>query len=238
MSNSETLRFGFVRPENGTGSALVAASELFVDVPHDLFVLSHEVSGADAALQATKDLVDIHATENAVRLTITPSIIPIQSSFDRLKRSNQLGRVLTLLDAFDEVAHPDRKDPVINISTRDRVGRNNTNGLRVRLALPEGVADEYLSEVATQYMLDMARQVDYKPEQDTTELVKATVSRHSDIRLHANSKRFDHSLSSDVRVDPLSSERLLSGHGLHSNERKFICIAGAVAIAHAAELLS
>lgn len=238
MNNQESLQFGFVRPEISSGNLVRANSRLYIDVPHDLYELAHEVPGAEAALQTTKDLLDVQASESTVRLTITPERVAVHSSFDKLKRSNQLGRVLTLLDAFDEVAHPDRKDPTINISTHDRIGRNHTNGLRVRLILPETVPESELSLVATQFMLDMAQQVHYKPDQDTTKLVKAAVSRVSDIQLHADSKRFMHSLSSDVRVDPASNDRLLSGRGLHSNERKFICIAGAVAIAHARELLS
>lgn len=235
MNNLETLRFGFVRPENGP-VASATEPRLSLLVPDQLFDASQEVPGVQAALAQSQDVLAVEKDASNTRLTVVAYGAP-ENQIERLKRNMQLGKVLTIFDALDNVAHPDHKDPTINISTHDRIGRSQNTELRVRLQLPEILSDTDLTEVATTHMLALAKQLDYKPGQDSSTLVKAIVSRVSDIQLHADSKRFAHSLSSDVRVVPQSSERLLTGHGLHSNERKFICIAGAVAIAHAAELL-
>lgn len=239
MNNLETLRFGFVRPENGSGTIDGANQHLFVDVPTNLFLESKKVVGVESALELTAGLLDVDTTQSVARLTVLPKLLPAPGLLSTMPRKYKLGHVLSIFDALDKVAHPDNKDPLINISLKDRIGQNHANSLRVRMVLPDAAFDDAtLSATASAYMQNMARQLQYKPEQNTDELVKAVVTRISDIRLQANSKKFDHALASDARVDTSSDKRLLVEKSLHNPERKFICIAGAVAIAHAAELLS
>lgn len=240
MNNLETLQFGFVRPENQSQDEAALGHRLYVDVPTDIYGAALEASGIEAAFDAAKPMLEPVDIEGGKRLYIVPNQFKLKKAVDYMHRLGMLGRVLNILDALDEQAHPDQKDPLISVSTHVRSGRNHANGLRVSLTLPdESYSEQTLSTLATNQMGHMAALLDYKSHRATDEIVEAVVSRTSDIQLHVKStKRREHSLSTDVQPIPDSTERLLIDRNLHRNERKIICVAGAVAIAHAEDLLS
>jgi hypothetical protein len=248
MNKVESLNYGFVSVDAELPAPVyhddftrsVPQYNIFLDSPSEVFDQVLDTYIGDALGRCNPIVSHYQLPDNAgERLVINlDGFKRIDGNHPRMQRVTAASNVMKLLDNFYNPKIVVAKDPKIEISRTGIVAEGRTSGMHATVLWPEAelASDELLSQIASERMVAAAKAFEYKTQHETESLVFARVKRNSGVSLHVDSDDRPRMFSTAVFHANETSFQLVE-NSLIKDFRRLFCLAGAVAIAHADQLL-
>lgn len=228
----ERLKFGLLESENDPDM-----HRLHVDVPTPMWeqlrgnAKVKRLMGRLASKQ--RRALSFHDVEGNKRVFINDKRIGASG----MKPALTVG-VAAVLNQLHTMVGTTGRDPLISAQFGLRpLPDGKRLGMRVELAWPDEM-DAILANMATERMVSAAAKLRYGDRAVLPDVVSASVDRqHGGIVLSANTFGVSNVGSHSIGYRPEEPRITLTSHNLYRHEEQLICLVGAVAIAHAAELV-
>lgn len=236
MADRKTLRYGFENTGGmGGPSARPVRPRLFLEVPQEHFAglaEDNQFSRALGALTTNRQgYVAVSDALEPVRLSLNTRLIGrAGQDFNRPAARS----VAWLINWVNEQTPEEMRDPKISPS----MGIEHTKWagrlpMQVELTWPDQDDGDILSDLITRYMQSIARDLKYPPG-----LVFASISRGRGVNLETNEMGTCSLVTEGSTYRPDHKCLTVSQTNLYAYEQQLICLAGAVALATADELIS
>jgi len=229
---SERIKYGFRQDADGNNH------HLQLDLPYELWRPARgnaqiEESIGHLTRQHKKPVLNIREARDFTRLMFRAKSFNT-SIYDKSKLMKSTTR---LLEYFGSRVDATTEDPLLSVSLGQRQAGNKGAPYLTRfdMAWPQ-LAEDDLADMATETMLRTASNLGYKAD-ERKKRIRAQIDRGSHgIKLITYREQQNILAPHPESYRPDAARVVLSESTLGSREEQYICLVGAVAIAHADEL--